>query len=350
MVAAREQWIEQGIECELIAVGESVGEFATTLEACGYRIHQLKPSRFSLLFGFFLLLLKRRPDVVHIHTERASFWLALESRLLGRRVVQTIHNVFSFSGSLQRERKIQRRISRNLGVTFVAVGTSVAHNEQVQFDNNAQVIWNWVDLEKFSPPTRQQQDQARQALGLTDDDFAVISVGNCWPEKNHSVIIEAMALETTPPHVVYLHVGDDSVGEGMQEHLLAENQSLTNRIRFLGTRSDVPQLLHAANLFLMPSAYEGLPIAAIEALATNLPVLLGDSPGLRDLHALADAICLAKVDAPSFSSSIAEILLNSPIETPNFQSREIAELWFDPARGVARYAEVYRNQPQGGPR
>ncbi|MEI7624486.1 MAG: glycosyltransferase [Actinomycetes bacterium] len=350
MASARNQWLDQKIDCELVAVGESVGDFAPALEACGYRIHHLKPARFALLFGFFVLLLKRRPDVVHIHAERASFWLALEARLLGRRVVQTVHTLFPFEGWLQVERRFQRKFTRFLGVTYVAVGPGVARHEQAKFGNNAEVVLNWVDLERYSPPTATQRSESRRSFNLTDEDFVILTVGNCWPLKNHTLVIEAIALATTPNDVVYLHVGDHSIGTGAAEQRLALDQKLSNRVRFLGTRSDIATLLHAADLFIMPSSYEGAALSAIEALATNTPVLLGDSPGLRDFRSFAGATRFTALNPDAISNAVAEIRQASLSETLNFDGRAVAMNWFDPARGVARYAEMYRGQPQGGRR
>ena len=350
MLTAHDYWVEQQIDCELVAVGESVGDFASTLEQSGYRIHHLKPSRFALLSGFFILLLRRRPDVVHIHTERASFWLALEARLLGKTVVQTVHNLFPFEGSLRTERRFQRKIARFLKVTFVAVGPSVAHHEQLAFGNSAEVIWNWVDLVRFAPASAEQRSDARRSLGLSETDFVVISVGNCLPVKNHSLVVEAMALSTTPADVVYLHVGDHSIGVGPDEHRRANELANPASTRFLGTRSDVSLLLHASDLFVMPSAYEGLSLATMEALACNIPVLLGDSPGLRDFRNLSDDVRLTSLDSGEISSHIGELRMLARAGELDFHGRAIAAQWFDPLRGVARYAEIYRKQPQGGPR
>ncbi len=350
MLAASELWVEQGINCELLAVGESMGDFAPTLRRSGYRIHHLNPSRFALLFGFFILMLRRKPDVVHIHAERASFWLAIEARLLGKRVVQTVHTLFPFDGWLQFERRFQRKFARFLGVTYVAVGPGVAHHEQAKFGNNAEVILNWVDLDKYSPPTATQRSESRRSLTLTDQDFAIVTVGNCWPMKNHSLVIEAMALATTPDDVVYLHIGDHSIGTGPAEQTLAVDQRLSNRVQFLGTRSDIATLLHAADLFVMPSSYEGAALSAIEALATNTPVLLGDSPGLHDFRSFASAIRFTALNPDAISNAVSEIRQKSLSGTLNFDGRAVAMNWFDPARGVARYAELYRGQPQSGRR
>ena len=350
MYTAHDHWVAQNVDCELVAVGETVGDFAPDLAVRGYRIHHLRPTRFALLAGFLLLQLRRRPDVVHIHTERASFWLALQSRLLGKRVVQTVHTMFPFTGSLQTERRLQRRIARRLGVTFVAVGPSVAHHELVHFGNTAEVVRNWVDLERFAPASPEQRARARCEPGLRDDDFTVLTVGNCWEMKNHSLVIEAMALATTPSDVVYLHAGDDTIGHGAAERRLADERVGGDAVRFLGTRSDVPRLLQAADLFLMPSEYEGSAIAVMEALATETPVILGDSPGLRDFSALAAGVRLVALDPESISVAIAEHRRSLEDGTRRWWGRAVATRWFDPARGAARYAEIYRGQPPGGPR
>lgn len=344
MFTAHDLWTELGLECELVAVGDSVGDYAPALAARGYRIHHLRPSPAALLAGFLRLLVTRRPDVVHIHTERAGFWLALESRMSGARVVQTVHSLFEFTGSLRVERRIQRRIARWLGVTFVAVSESVAETERENFANTTEVIRNWVDLDEFAPATPEQRADVRRSLGLSDTDFVVLTVGNCWSLKNHALVIEAMALDSTPPDVVYLHVGDDSVDVGADERRLASRSANAGAIRFLGTRSDVPALLHASDLFVMPSAYEGASVAVIEALATDTPVLLGDSPGLREYRSLSDRIRLTALDPDAISAAIGEFRSLRSSGTPARGGRAIATRWFDPHRGTAHYAEVYRRR------
>lgn len=344
MYTARDLWGEHCVDCELVAVGSTLGEFAPDLAARGYRIHHVRPSRFALLTGIARLILRRRPDVVHIHTERASFWLGLTARLLGRRVVQTVHNSFPFTGRLRTERTIQRRISRRMGVVFVAVGPGVAGHEQSQFRNPAEVVWNWVDLERFHPATDAERTRAREDLGLGHDEFVVLTVGNCWPVKNHAMVIDAMGLDSTPPDVVYLHVGDDSIGTGGDEKDRAARSSRSGAIRFLGTRSDVPTLLRAADLFLMPSSYEGIAIAALEAMATATPLVVGDTPGLRDLHDLSPDVRLTALDPAAISAAIDETLRAIRAGTFRSSGRETALEWFDPAKGVAHYDAIYRRR------
>jgi len=341
MHTARDLWIEQGIDCELVAVGETVGDFAPDLAARGYRIHHLRPTRWALMSGFFTLVRRRRPDIVHIHTERAGFWLALVSRLLGSRVVQSVHSMFPFTGALRRERRVQRRIARRLGVRFVAVSPDVAEHERSQFANSAEIIRNWIDLDRFAPATPAERESARRSLDLSADDFVVLTVGNCWTMKNHALVVEAMGHSAIPARAVYLHAGDHSVGTGTDEQAMAERSSRSAAIRFLGTRDDVPRLLHACDVFVMPSSYEGSGLAAIEAMATDTPVVVGDSPGLRDLHRLDPSVRLVTLDAEAIATAIAQVDHGARSGTLEVHGREIALRWFGPNVGTSNYAALY---------
>ncbi|MFM8862493.1 MAG: glycosyltransferase [Acidimicrobiia bacterium] len=342
MHCARELWTEEGIDCELVAVGESMGDFAPELAARGYRIHHLQPGPRALMTGFLALLRRDRPDVVHIHTERAGFWLALLARSFGAGVVQSVHTMFAFTGPLRAERRVQRWIMRRLGVRFVAVSPDVADHERAHFGNFAEVILNWVDLERFTPASSDERSAARRSLGVGDDDFVVLTVGNCWSMKNHSLVIEAICHPTTATDVVYLHVGDDSVDAGPAERRMASDSLRAPAIRFLGARPDVPMLLHAADVFVMPSSYEGSGIAAVEALATDTPVIVGDAPGLRDLHLLDPEVRLVPLDADAIADAIAKVRRALELGELGGRGRETAVRWFDPVSGTARHAVLYR--------
>ena len=257
MRVASDLWAEHGVVCEIVAVADVVGPYAHTLEEAGYRIHRLSPLVPRLLTSFPRLLRAVKPDVVHLHIERANFWLALQALGSGARVVQTVHFCFPFSGALRMERTIQRRVLSKLGVDYVAVGPSVALNEWRIFHNPTEIIWIWCDLETFSPATSADRDAARGALGLHGDDQVLVSVGNCALVKNHESILRAMATASMPSNVVYLHVGDDSSKAGVDERRLAATLGLGDRVRFLGTAEDVRRVLHAADLFVMPSHIRG---------------------------------------------------------------------------------------------
>jgi GT2 family glycosyltransferase/glycosyltransferase involved in cell wall biosynthesis len=289
------------------------------------------------------LLRAVKPDVVHLHVERANFWLALEALGSGARVVQTVHGCFPFRGALRMERTIQRRVLSNLGVDYAAVGPSVGLNEWRSFHNPAEIIWNWCDLDTFSETTDAERDAARGALGLHDDDQVLVSIGNCAPVKNHESILRAMATASTPSNAVYLHVGDDSGEAGAAERRLAAGLGLGDRARFLGTVEDVWRVLHAADLFVMPSHNEGLGMSVVEAVATGTPALVTPVPGLRDVAALSSAIDTVEAEPFVLSEAIARCLGRKDRDQQSRDLRATAERWFSPARGVAQYADLYRS-------
>jgi GT2 family glycosyltransferase/glycosyltransferase involved in cell wall biosynthesis len=339
MRVASDLWAEHGIECEILAVADVSGPYARTLEHAGYRIHRISPSAPRLLTSFPRLLRAVKPDVVHLHVERANFWLALEALVSGARVVRTVHNCFPFQGALRMERTIQRRVLSNLGVDHAAVGPSVGLHEWRMFRNPTGIIWDWCDLEAFRPTA----DADRGALGLHGDDQVLVSIGNCSQIKSHESILRAMATASIPSNVVYLHVGDDSGEAGAAERKLAARLGLGDRVRFLGTVEDVWRVLHAADLFVMPSLYQGLGISAFEAVATGTPTLVTPVPGLRDLAALSSAIDTVEAEPVALSSAIARCLGRKDRDQRSRDLRATAERWFSPARGVAQYADLYRS-------
>lgn len=342
MSVASDLWIDQDVACEIVAITDAVGPYAETLEDAGYRVRRLSPSRWQLLTSFPKLLRKVRPDIVHMNVERANFWLALEAICCGSRVVQTVHSCFQFKGALRVERTIQRRILSVLGVKYVAVGPSVAQNEWHTFSNPTEIILNWCDLSRFSLTTDRDRSFARDVLGLHEDDQVLVSVGNCSTIKNHKSVLRALSSESMPANVIYLHVGDHENDDGVAERRLAADLGLDNRVHFLGTLDDVRPALRAADLFVMPSLYEGLSISAVEAVATGTPTLVSPVPGLRDIATLSNAIDTAETDPTNLSQAIARCLNRNDRAQRSKALRSTAERWFSAARGVAQYADLYR--------
>jgi GT2 family glycosyltransferase/glycosyltransferase involved in cell wall biosynthesis len=343
MRVASDLWAEHDVECEIVAIADVVGPYARALEDAGYRIHRLSPSPLRLLTSFPRLLRSVRPDVVHLHVERANFWLALEALGTGARVVRTLHGCFQFSGALRLERTIQRRVLSKLGVDCAAVGPSVGLNEWSTFRNPVDTIWNWCDLETFSQTTVIDRDAARRALDLNASDNVVISIGNCLPIKNHESILRAMAMASIPSNVVYLHVGDDSGEAGAGERRLAASLGLGDRVRFLGTVENVWQVLHAADLFVMSSQSEGLGMSAVEAVATGTPTIVAPVPGLRDIAALSRSIDTVEAEPAALSAGILRCLGRTNQDQRSQDLRATAERWFSPRRGVAQYVDLYRS-------
>lgn len=119
----------------------------------------------------------------------------------------------------------------------------------------------------------------RKELGITPNDFVIISVGELNPNKNHEVIIEAIA-RLKNPHIKYILCGQGELTEYLSQK--AEQYGLQSQVKILGYRTDIKELLEMSDLFAFPSKREGLGIAALEAMAAGLPLLTSNIHGIND--------------------------------------------------------------------
>lgn len=272
----------QGWDSHILALSDTdAGPFAADLRQAGHIIHHIRFRRNLMLFvDLWHLLFRYRFRIVHIQSERANLWIALLAVLSGARVIRTVNAIFDFRGALRIRRIIQRRISRWLGVRWVAPSRSVITHESARFGNACTLLPNWIDSQRFPVRTEQDRLRARRRLGYQDGTFVLASAGSCSPVKNHSAILQALAL--LPQTVQYLHLGTGP--QEAEEQALAATLGISGRVKWCGSVDDVAPALAAADVFVMPSLNEALGLAAVEALATGLPCLLSRVNGLSDLQ------------------------------------------------------------------
>jgi glycosyltransferase involved in cell wall biosynthesis len=341
--AAGPTFADLGVESELLSTGAEVGGLTVRLEAVGYRVHHVP---FAKTLRYFLrvyrLMRDGRYDVIHLHTERANFWfglIALAAR--PKRVVRTIHNVFSFEGGLRRRRGAQRRVLHRLGVQHVACSASIERNERTRFGLVTRLVPNWYDSLRFHPRSDRERLEARRSLGVSDTDTVLVSVGNCSPVKNHAALIGALSRLQRIDGLVYLHAGEEEPGH--PERRLAGELGLEDEVRFLGSLDDVPTIFSASDVFVMPSLYEGFPVSVLEALACGMPAVLADVPGLRDFREIYPSLRFAEPTAESFAEVLETLLSSSEddirSEASGYADATLEQFGID--AGVERYLRLY---------
>ena len=136
-------------------------------------------------------------------------------------------------------------------------------------------VWpNAIEAEKFLFDA-EKRATLRKSLGLADE-FVVLHVGNLRRVKNHDFLFAVFAeiLKEEPSSHLLLAGGGEREAE-LKE--LAKTLGIFERVHFLGSRSDVPELLSCADAFVFPSFYEGLPGAVLEAQAASLPCFISDT-------------------------------------------------------------------------
>ena len=302
---------EQGIETVVLSTGDRLGDFASEYHRLGVRTLHLPFKRNgSFAVCFWRLTRTANVDVVHVHTERANAVLGLASRLAGKRVVRTVHNVFSYSGRLRLIRMLERAVLRAIGVRHVSIGPAVELNERERLRNTTVRVDNWISP-RFRPPMENERGEARRRYNLDPTAIAVTTIGNCSRVKNHLSLLEALpgvACKLNRP-IVYLHAGSGAAEP--EERALANTVLPTSvEARFLGTVADVRPLLWASDVYCMPSLYEGVPIAALEALACGIPAVLADVAGLRDVHPPAASVRFVEPSSTGVASAIVALMMD----------------------------------------
>lgn len=345
---------DRGFELIAVSTGMNVGNYVEQFQKVHYKIFH-KPlilrigtvPQFILYFvSFYRFLKKEQIKVLHIHRSSHYWFFALCGHLAGTRSIRTVHSVFKnrkitwFKAYL--ERLTARKIFR---LTFHTIGESVYKNELNYYRNRSVRINNWFDPSKFFPAEDDAEKlHARQQLGINESEFVIISTGSCSALKNHSDIIRALAVALNHFDCTYLHVGTGKL-EG-DERILACALGVQNKIHFVGNTEEVRQYLIASDVYVMTSKYEGLSIAAIEAMACKLPSVLYDVLGLKDLINNADNGLLI---TPSYEDLVNALVVLEGDSVLRKRMGEnacrFANSYFNLRDGVNQIVELYKAQP-----
>ena len=347
-----------GVTCEA-CVSEN-GPLADRLVELGFVVHRmpLMGSRFDPRSPVRLvkLLRKVRPDLVHWHGTRAAFFGALALRLARgrpdrRRVPHGVYTVHGLSyrktitaGGTTAGRALFRRVEHMAcaGATRV-ISVLAADLEDLTArrfiaPGQGRHVPNALNV---SQRVSRDRAAARARIGIPEADFVVGTVSRLVPGKTVGDLIDAV---TRLPRATLAVVGDGPERGAVERRI--DRLGLRDRVRLLGARDDVPELLAAFDIFALSSRWEGEPIALLEAMAVGVPcvatavggtseVLAGGEAGVLvpagDSAALAAAIELLRLD-PEHRARI-ECAGRARVEgrTPERQAQAVLEVYEDAA-------------------
>ena len=164
-----------------------------------------------------------------------------------------------------------------------------------------------IDVDKFAN-TVVDKAAKRKEIGVPEDAFLLLSVGELNENKNHQIVLKALGKLKEDGTLEEKNIHYAIAGEGDQkENLesLAKNLGIEDRFHLLGQRSDCPQLYKVADVFVFPSIREGLGLAALEGMAAGLPLICADNRGTRDfVQNGVNAIVCKCDDVDAFAKAI----------------------------------------------
>jgi glycosyltransferase involved in cell wall biosynthesis len=233
-------------------------------------------------------------------------------------------------------RWVSRFATVGLGCSGVAAASLFGDNWQDE--PRWRVLYYGVDLSPYCAP---RDTQVRSELGIPENGLVVGHVGRFFEQKNHTFLLDiAEELVRQKPETRILLVGDGPLRAAMEEK--AGRLGLQEKVIFAGLRPDIPRLLRSAmDVFLMPSHFEGLPMALIEAQAAGLPCTISDA--ISDESDIVPALMHRNALSQPASAWAGQVLKSQKRAVSAEEAWKILEQSpFNICRSVASLEEIYR--------
>lgn len=230
------------------------------------------------------LLEKNDYSFIHCHSPIGGVVGRIAGKKYNRKVIYTAHGFHFYKGAPLINWLIYYPIEKTLSkytdvlITINKDDYSFAKKKM----NSKKIVYLpgiGIDLEKFKFDNF-NRNEYRLKMGLEEDDFAILSVGELNKNKNHEQVIRAIA-KLNNRHIHYFIAGQGDLRDYLYD--LADKLDVKNQVHLLGFRKDIKELNHSSDLFVLPSIREGLNVSLMEAMACGLPCIANKIRGNVDL-------------------------------------------------------------------
>jgi glycosyltransferase involved in cell wall biosynthesis len=287
----------------------------------------------------------RDRQVTIFHAHAGIIWEGHDAIYVARRagvpaIVRTEHlpNVMLAPRHRHHRARYERLLRAVDRIICVSEEAGATFRSESELTAKLRVVRNGIDPR----PVQTDRRGLRDRLDLPPDARVVLTVGRLTEQKGHRFLLDAApAILAQEPRTYFLWVGDGPLAEALRKR--ARARGLEDRVRLLGQRSDVPELLAAADLFVLPSLFEGLPLAILEAMAANLPVVGTRVCGTRE--AIDDGVTGRLVqpgDVAALATAVLEVLTQPALAARwAVAGRARVEQEFSAARMARETAAIY---------
>lgn len=266
--------------------------------------------RWDALGRLFRLLRRDRPTILHTWMFHANILGRIVGRLAGVPIIITARRNAKIGGNT---REFLKRVTACLDDRVIAVSDLV---RQAEIDRTGappekvETICNGIDVAQL-PPNEQARTETRKRFGIPFDAPLIGSVGRLHPQKGYSDLLAALVLvRNRAPATRLLLIGDGKLRSDLEAQ--AQATGLSESVIIAGTRTEIPEILAAFDLFVLPSVWEGMPNAVLEAMFSELPVvatMVGGTPEV--VHDGVTGLLVPPGDPEALAKTI-ETLLADP--------------------------------------
>lgn len=338
-------------QCDIMTLSAAPGPLDGEARALGVRLLPCPGYRQPWRFAprFLQIVREHGPyDLIHTHLKEYSGLVLALARWAGIpvRIAHSHNDLGARQAAASPPVRLYRQGLKALVARHATVRLGVSPEAGASLFGAHGPPWRYlpcgIELAPFcSPPPRQV---ARARLGLPPDALVVGHVGRMVAQKNHQLLLASFAaLSARRPDSRLLLVGNGPLRPALEAQIAA--LGLDGRVVMAGERADVPALLAAMDVFALPSLYEGLPVAAVEAQASGLPCVL--APTITAAAAVVPA--LVHVVAPAAPAEAwAEALLAAATTRERPTPAEALELIrrspLNLERGIAELVAIYTEE------
>lgn len=276
-----------------IATNETESKVPECYREWGCKVFPLSCSRSPFDKGNFdaikqikEIVAEQQYDIVHCHTPIAAMCTRLacrKARKNGTRVFYTAHGFHFYKGAPKKNWLIYYPIEKicsyftDVLITINQEDYALAQ-KKMKAEKVVYVPGVGIDLKKFDL-IMCDKEAKREELGIPQEAIVLLSVGELNKNKNHQVIIRAIA-KIGNPKIIYVIAGVGDEEESLKK--LASELDLEDRVYLLGYRTDIGELCKSSDIFCFPSCREGLGLAALEAMGCGLPIITSNVHGIND--------------------------------------------------------------------
>jgi len=317
---------------DFLVISGKRGELDERIEEMGGKIYYVKPDLF-FLFNCYKIFKNNKFHALQSHIGlysgivlKLAAWAGIRKRLVHFRSVsdgQSPSRIYKLS------KDTMRRWIDIYATDILAVNEGSIRNmwgENWKKDSRCKILSNGFNLSLYQGPTL-PHTYLQSEVGVPEDSFLLIHVGNLREPKNHLRLVSIFSkILHLKPNAWLLLVGrnQNSYADLVRDKVGA--LGLSERIIFAGPRDDVPQLLKLSRLMLLPSNWEGLPGAVLEACAAGIPVLGSDVPGVKEIASSFPYVRFLSLDRSD--EEWAEKTLELYSEAKSNWSQELALQYF----------------------
>lgn len=327
----------QGFDVKIVSLYSFETPITERLKNAGAEIIFLdkKPGLdLSIIKKLKKLFLEEKPDVVHSHISSQKYAMVAAKKAKVPVRVHTVHSVAQKELS-KIDKFLAKRFYKRQGVIPVALSEAVKETIKDVYGalpNETPVIFNGINLSRCIK---------KEEYNIAGN-FKIVHIGRFSEEKNHKGLIDAFKLfqDLKPDSELWL-IGDGPLKEEIEEY--AKKNGLYSSVKFLGLQSNVYGYLSEADIFTLPSIYEGIPMTLIEAMGTGLPIVATGVGGIPNMLINNESAILTKVDSKELADAFLRLANDEELRRRLGQNALERSKEFSAQKMAEKYVEIYQN-------